>query len=147
VVDVAGDLATLAGAVSGAADLVYLMNEAELVRALTLAPGLLRISILASPVVPPRRVIALDADDFASGGGDDFDFEVSTEAAWYTADPAKPIVAATAAVPVRSLRQTDSVGLRFILHATWGTRRPGRVASWMRLSGRSGRKERWKEPG
>ncbi|MDX0491547.1 peptidase U35 [Sinorhizobium medicae] len=120
-----GDLGALAGAIPNAADLVYLMGEAERVRALTLAPGLAGVTIISAPSLPAKTVIALDAADFVSGEGDAFSFDVSSEATVVSRDDPGPAVATA---PTHSLYQQNWLGVRLIASVGWTMRAPNRVA-------------------
>jgi HK97 family phage prohead protease/HK97 family phage major capsid protein len=89
--------------------------------------------IIDSGTVPMGEVIAMDAADFVSAG-ESPRFEISDSATIHEEDTAPlPIVGGggtpVTANPVRSLWQTDSLGLRMILPMTWANRRPGTVAA------------------
>lgn len=126
----AADLGALAEAVPNASDLVYLMGEAERVKALTLASGLAAVSIITAPSLPARTVVCLDAADLASGESDTPSFDISSEAVVHQEDTAPlPISAGgTLANPVMSLWQVDVFGLRLIVDLSWGMRLAGRVS-------------------
>lgn len=80
--------------------------------------------IIASTTVAAGRVIAVDADWFASATGDAPRFAVSNEATLHMEDTT-PLAIGTAgspntvAAPTRSLFQTDSIGIRLSLYVTW----------------------------
>ena len=129
----AGDLGALAAAIVAPIDLVYLMNPADRIRALVLAPGLLGVTILESAAITPKMVIALDASDLVTAEGDRPSFLLSENAVLHVDDaplaigtPGSP---ATVAAPTVSLWQEDLVAIRLILFCTWGMRRSGRVAA------------------
>lgn len=91
--------------------------------------------IIDSGTVPMGTVIAIDAADFVSVGGEGPRFEISDQATLHLEDTAPadiggagspPVVAA----PVKSLWQTDSLALRLILPINWTIRRPG-VVAWV----------------
>jgi hypothetical protein len=89
--------------------------------------------IIDSGTVPMGTVIAMDAADFVSAG-ESPQFSVSDQATVHEEDTAPlPIVSGAApgtpANPVRSLWQTDSLGLRLILNMNWALRRTGMVAA------------------
>ncbi|UPK03113.1 phage major capsid protein [Bradyrhizobium sp. 170] len=89
--------------------------------------------IIDSGTVPLGTVIALDAADFVSVGGDAPRFELSDQATLHMEDttPADIVGGAdpgTPANPVKSLWQTDSIALRLILPINWTLRRAGVVA-------------------
>jgi hypothetical protein len=129
----AGDLGALAAAVPAAADLVYIMNPADRVRALAQSPGMLGVPILESSVVTAKTVIALDAADLVTAEGDEPRFMLSENAAVHMSDVPTALAIAgspnTISAPARSFFQEDLIGIRLILHCTWGMRRAGRVAT------------------
>ena len=69
-VALAADFGALASAIINPVDLVYVMNPADQVRALTVAPGVLGVTIITAPTLTAKTVIAIDAADFVSGEGD-----------------------------------------------------------------------------
>jgi hypothetical protein len=129
----AGDLGALAAAIPAAADLVYIMNPADRVRALAQSPGMLGVPILESSVVTAKTVIALDAADLVTAEGDEPRFMLSENAAVHMSDVPTALAIAgspnTISAPARSFFQEDLIGIRLILHVTWGMRRSGRVAT------------------
>jgi HK97 family phage prohead protease/HK97 family phage major capsid protein len=142
--------ALLTGTKGNVRNPVWLMNPQQIMSAgLTAAPGvgafpfkdeinqgrLMGWSIIDSGTVPLGRVIAMDAADFVAVGGEAPRFELSDQATLHFEDttPADIVSGAapgTAATPVKSLWQTDSIGLRLILPTNWTIRRPG-VVSWV----------------
>jgi len=83
--------------------------------------------------VPAGRVIAVDADWFATATGDAPRFAVSNEATLHEEDTT-PLALGTGpqgtgvlAVPMRSLFQTDSIAIRLSLFVTWAMVRAGMV--------------------
>jgi hypothetical protein len=91
--------------------------------------------IIDSGTVPLGTVIALDAADFVSVGGDAPRFEISDQATLHMEDTAPTDITTTgtppvAAFPVKSLWQTDSLALRLILPINWTLRRTG-VVAWV----------------
>jgi hypothetical protein len=122
----ASDLAQLAGAIEGAADLVYVTSEADRVRALLLAPGALALTILPSTTMPAGRVVALDAADLVTGEGDEADIDV-TEDVTLLADDAPP-GDGTLGRSVLSMWQQQFIALRLRSEMAWAMRRPGRIA-------------------
>jgi len=90
--------------------------------------------IIDSGTVPLGTVIALDAADFVSVGGDAPRFELSDQATLHMEDTTPTDITTTgtpavAAFPVKSMFQTDSIALRLILPVNWTIRRPGTVAA------------------
>lgn len=132
--NLAGDLGALAAAIPAPGDLVFLMNSAELTRALVLAPGVAGLTIIPAPTLPSGTIVALDAADFYSGESDAPRFDVSEVATVHEEDTT-PLAIGTAgtpptvAAPSRSLYQTDSIGVRMLTEMTWGLRRANRIAS------------------
>lgn len=122
-----GDLGKLAGAVAAPQDLIYLMPEAERVRALTLAPGLIGVTIISTPSLAAKSVVALDAADFLSGETDTPSFDVTSQATLVTADsvPVDPF----GTTPTSSLWQQDLIGIRALFDCTWAMRMNGRIAT------------------
>jgi HK97 family phage major capsid protein/HK97 family phage prohead protease len=89
--------------------------------------------VITSSTVPAGYLILVDAADFFSATGDDPRFDISDQATLHMEDTT-PLAIGTAgspntvAAPVRSLWQTDTVGLRMILDMNWAMRRTGAVA-------------------
>ena len=86
-------------------------------------------TVLTSTNATARRIIAVDAEDFASGSGDVPQFDVSEQAVLHMSDAPGEIVTASGTVndPIRSMFQTNSLALRMILPMTWKMRRSGMV--------------------
>jgi hypothetical protein len=90
--------------------------------------------IIQSTNIPFDRVIAMDAADFMTATGDTPNFSVSDQAVLHMEDTT-PLAIGTAATPntvaapVRSLWQTDCIGIRMLLDINWAMRRTG-VISW-----------------
>jgi hypothetical protein len=90
------------------------------------------VSIIPSATVAAGRVIAIDADEFATATGDTPRFAVSNEATLHEEDTTPLAIGttgspATVAAPARSLFQTDSIAIRLSLHVSWAMRRTGMV--------------------
>ena len=84
-------------------------------------------AIIDSGTVPLGTVIALDAADFVSVGGDAPRFEISDQATLHFDDTTPQDVGGSVS-PVKSMWQTNSLALRLILPCNWTIRRPGVVA-------------------
>ncbi len=90
--------------------------------------------VIQSPTVTAGMLILVDAADFVSVTGDEPLFDISDQATLHMEDTA-PLAIGTAgspntvAAPVRSLFQTDSIGIRMILPMNWTLRRTG-VLAW-----------------
>lgn len=90
------------------------------------------VSIIPSATVAAGRVIAVDANEFATATGDTPRFAVSNEATLHEEDTTPLAIGttgapATVAAPARSLFQTDSIAIRLSLHVSWAMRRTGMV--------------------
>ena len=89
--------------------------------------------IISSTTIAAGRVIAVDADWFATATGDTPRFAVSNEATLHMEDTTPLALGAgagspsTVAAPMRSLFQTDSIGIRLSLYVTWAMVRTGMV--------------------
>jgi hypothetical protein len=130
----AGDLGNLAAAIPNAVDLVYVMNAADRVRALAVAPGLIGVTILEAPGLTAKTVVALDAADFVSGENDQARFDLSSQATVHAEDTAPtaigmPGAPAVVAAPSISMFQSDLVAIRMVAFLTWAMRRANRVAA------------------
>jgi hypothetical protein len=90
------------------------------------AGNLLGYPICDSGTVPLGTVGMVDAADFVTVGGEPPRFEISDSAVLHMEDTTPlPIVdGGAAAAPVRSLWQTDSLGLRMLWPMNWVLRRP-----------------------
>ncbi|SIO49791.1 phage prohead protease, HK97 family/phage major capsid protein, HK97 family,TIGR01554 [Bradyrhizobium erythrophlei] len=90
------------------------------------AGNLLDYPLIDSGTVPLGTVGMVDAADFVSAGAEAPRFEISDQATLHMEDTTPlPIVdGGVPAAPVRSLWQTDSLGLRLILPMNWMMRRP-----------------------
>lgn len=98
--------------------------------ALTANPTVLGYTMIVSNNVPAGTLIAVDVADFATVADDSPQFDVSEQATLHMEDTTPlPIVDGTPASPVRSLFQTDTVGLRMIQQMDWLMRRPDMVAA------------------
>ena len=147
-----GDIKAMTGALLTATNgnirqMVWLMNPTQVLSiSLTQAPSVVGMFPFAAEVqagnlrgypiielstVPAGTVIALDAADFVSVGGEAPRFEISDQATIHEEDTTPLAIVAgspgTAASPVRSLWQTDSLALRMIVNMNWALRRTGMV--------------------
>ena len=142
----AADLKNLAAAIvanGGGRDIVFLMNPVQamgigLAQAtdgtFITVPDQLTRAVISSQTVPVDTVIAVDAADFATATGDMPKYSVSDQATIHEEDTT-PLPLATGAQgsavvasPIRSLWQTDSIGVRMVLDVSWAMRRAGMVA-------------------
>ncbi len=133
---------------NGGRDIVVIMNTVQgmginfaqnldgfLFGGLTEAGQRFGVTFATSTAVPAGLVVAVDAAEFATASGDTPDFNVSDQATIHEEDTAPlPIVGTggtpVTANPVRSLWQTDTIGVRMRLPLNWSMRRPNMV-SWM----------------
>lgn len=88
--------------------------------------------IISSTTIAAGRVIAVDADWFATATGDLPRFNVSDQATIHEEDTTPLAIGtvgspATVAAPARNLWQTDSIGIRLSLYVTWAMVRSGMV--------------------
>lgn len=134
-------------AAGGGGSLVWIMNPADalgiqfmtsmtgefLFPGVASGGGFLGSRVIVSTHQPAGTVILIDADSFASALGDTPAFDVSDVATLHmeSATPL-PIVGGTVpapapAVPVRSLWQTASIGVRMMQDLSWGMLRSGHV--------------------
>jgi HK97 family phage prohead protease/HK97 family phage major capsid protein len=131
----------------GGRDIVLIMNSAQStgIDLATTANGLLfngaaegasrfGVGLIVSNTVPAARVIAVDAEDFASATGDVPRYAISADATLHMEDTTPLAIASGAqgsgvlATPTRSLFQTDSIAIRMTWPITWAMRRTGMVA-------------------
>ena len=148
-IDDIGALVNAIYAVNGGTSLVIMVNPAQAWRLGTvMAPNgtflfdgvnaagdRFGVTFVSSTTVPAKTVICVDAAEFASVTGDVAEFSVSEQATLHMEDTAPlPIVtgaqgSGVVASPTRSLFQTASIGIRYLLDMNWTMRRAGMV-SW-----------------
>ena len=92
-----------------------------------------RVTIIESTHAPANDLIAIRNTDFVAAGGNPR-FDVSTQATIHMEDTTPLEIVSgtgpTTADPVRSLWQTDSIGVRMLMDVSWTMRRPG-VVQWI----------------
>jgi len=89
--------------------------------------------IITSTMLPAGVLIALEVASFVSGFSAVPTFRVSNVATYHAEDTSPQQITGgtpSPAVPVRSLFQTDSIGLYMDLWAAWGLRAPNH-AQWI----------------
>jgi hypothetical protein len=130
------DIAAVAGAVAPVAGNSPIALIANPVRALALrlrAPRELPVSVLASSAVAAGDLIAVAPPALVSAVGN-VSINAGRESTVHSFDPADAIsVPGTpnvVAAPVRSMWQTDCIGLRLLMTASWGLRHPSGLA-WL----------------
>jgi HK97 family phage prohead protease/HK97 family phage major capsid protein len=89
--------------------------------------------VITSSNVTADMMFLVDAADFVSVTGDTPRFDVSDQATIHLEDTTPLPISTTGspntvAAPVRSLWQTDTIGVRMLLDLNWGLRRTGVVA-------------------
>lgn len=94
------------------------------------AGTLLGYPVIQSTNVAAEFVYILDAADFVTATGDTPRFDISDQAVLHMETVPAPIstVGTAVAFPVRSLWQTDTIGIRMLLDVNWAMRRTGVVA-------------------
>src|SRR5262249_21060495 len=127
---------------------VFLMNPADVLGASLIVPPntgvmpfrdelaagrLVNIPVIDSGTVPVHTVVLVDAADFVIVGGEAPAFDISDQATIHEEDTSPAAIVGgtspgTAATPVRSLWQTDTLALRMIQRLNWTLRRTGMVA-------------------
>ena len=88
-------------------------------------------TILASVALAPGTIVAVESSSFVSGLDGVPEFATSTGATLHMEDTTPADIASsggTVAQPVKNLYQTDLIGLRMILRASWGMRNQKHVA-------------------
>ena len=131
-----GDLGALAGAVAASGPVqtpVYLMNPADLGRAVALSPGIGntdQLTLISSPYLPAKTVVFLDGSAFASASRDEPEIVISREPTLVTRSDPAPIVnaAGVSGIPTLSTFQQDCYAIRIIIDLSWGIPSP-RVAT------------------
>ncbi|MGY3122751.1 hypothetical protein ACVWXQ_006688 [Bradyrhizobium sp. S3.14.4] len=146
----AGDVRTLAAAIEATGPLVaptlIMSATSALIVLLSLTGGIVlsvedggpQLAIIAAPSVPSKRLIMIDAANFASGEGDTPEIMSSSEALLHMEDTTPLPIGAVGAVPgtdpnvvaapARSLFQTNAIAVRMITDCGWCMTRAGRVA-------------------
>lgn len=120
-------------------NMVLIMHPAQ-ARKLAMMPGpdgtfgwsdrfMSQFTVLVSTSATAARIIAIDAEDFATATGDTPEFDVSEQATLHMSDAPGEIVSAAGSVsdPIRSMFQTNSLALRMVLPLTWKMRRSGMI--------------------
>jgi hypothetical protein len=83
------------------------------------------IPVLPSAALAAGTIVAVEALSFASGFGSVPEFSTSKVTVLHMEDTSpSDIVSGTAATPVKSTFQTDTVALKMVLWASWGMRAP-----------------------
>jgi hypothetical protein len=83
--------------------------------------------VVASASLVAGEIICLELASFVSAFGADPEFD-TVRAALFHFEDTSPATDPMTGTPSRSLFQTDQVGLRMILHGSWGMRATGQVA-------------------
>lgn len=135
-----GDLEGLAAQVfaRGGRSVAFVLNVAQATTAALRLRNADRVTVWPSAGMPPGRVVALDPGAFVGAVDPTPEFDTSESALLVMDTTPGPVSAPGApnvvAAPLRSLWQTDSMGLRMILRATWAMRSPAlawvEAATW-----------------
>lgn len=96
------------------------------------AGTLLGYPVITSTTMTADTIIILDAADFITATGDVPNFSVSDQATLHMEDTSPAALSTvatpnTVAAPIRSLWQTDTIGIRMIMDINWALRRTGVV--------------------
>jgi hypothetical protein len=125
------DLTALVGAISTAnviGDIVFVANPARALAMSLLSLGAQPYAVLSSNQINPTTVIAIGVDGIASGYDGTPTIEASTTPAVHFSTSALPInQGGTAASPVMSSFQTDTILLKLRCLCSWGVTQPGAV--------------------
>jgi HK97 family phage major capsid protein len=127
------DLEALIGALTNPSDAVtFIMSPARYAFASSVLPPSFGYPLAASSAVAAATVVAVDAQGFAAVMGGEAKILVTENPAVHEDDAPSPFSAVgspnTVAAPLRSLFQSDCIGLRVIIHTGWAAR-SGAVAS------------------
>jgi len=126
-----GDLGNLFAALaahSGGKTAVIIAAMPQAVKLKLTAGPKFDYDIIASTALPTGTVAVLEVASFVSGFGSAAEFNTTKVGALHMEDttPADIVSAGgTVAAPVKSLCQTDAIGLKTTLWATWGLRAAG----------------------
>lgn len=119
------DMGALAAAIPGAADLTFVMAEAQRVKALLYSPGVAPLIVVTSSL-PAATVVCLDAADLAVSEGITPLFDVSEDAALVN-ESGLPVPDFGTA-PTISAFQQAFLALRMLQEVAFAMRRSGRIA-------------------
>jgi hypothetical protein len=129
------DLEQLAAAVAPVAgSQIVFVGSADLALKLALRRVELPYRVLTSAALPAGTIMAVAVNALVTAVDPVPEIETATEALLHMEDELPQHISTAGAptavaAPVRSLFQTDVVGLRLILGATWALRTPGAVAT------------------
>lgn len=122
------DLAKIGGAVAGVAgslnDIVFIGDPVSALAVAIAIPDF-KFPFLASAGLPAKTILAVAANNIVFGGGDEIKFSTSKESALHESTTPTGIDGAN---PVRSLFQTQCVGIRLTFDVSWALRSPGGIA-------------------
>jgi hypothetical protein len=90
-----------------------------------------RVTIIESTYATANRIIAIRNSDFATAIGDAPEFDMSEQATIHMEDTTPLEIVSgtgpTTADPVRSLWQTNTMGIRMLMDVSWVMARPSMV--------------------
>jgi hypothetical protein len=124
----AGDVDKLIGTLvnlGAGRDPVFIASPQQAAAIKLLASPLFTYPVLQSSALPLGTVIAVEASSFVSAFSSVPEFSVDQHPTFHMEDTSPQDITGgtpSPAVPVRSMFQTDSIGLRMILRASWGMR-------------------------
>lgn len=124
------DVLKLAGAVTDVAgpNIVFVASPSEWIK-ITLRPRECPFPVLPSAALPTGTLMAVATNALAVAFDPVPEFEVASEGLLHMNDaPAQIGTETGVAAPSQSLFQTDSLGLRLILGASWALRAPAAVS-------------------
>lgn len=116
-------------AAGGGGRLVIIANPKQAISLALLMPNL-SWPVWPCSALPAGRVIVMDPTAFASGFGSGVDIDVSKDGTIHMSDTPLEIVSGTGpttADPVRSLWQTDSIGMRMLIDMAFIMRGAGQI--------------------
>jgi hypothetical protein len=121
----AGDIKALLGALVGLGagrDVVFIANPQQAATLKLVASPLFTYPVLQSSALALGTLVAVEAASFCSAFSDTPEFNTDVHMAIVHMEDTSPQDPVMSGQPVRSLFQTDSIGLRMILRAAWGMR-------------------------
>jgi hypothetical protein len=124
-------VATAVAPIAGNTPLVFVAAPAQAVALGLWAPNQFKYRVLASSGLSAGTVMAIAPNAVVSAMDPVPRFEISRDATIHMdTSPAQFATGGVVAAPLRSLFQTDSIGLRLIMEVSWGLRNPAGLA-WM----------------
>jgi hypothetical protein len=125
-----GNLFAALAAVGAGKTAVLIMSPPQAVRLKMIVGPKFDIDIITSTVLPAGVVVALEVASLASGFSSVPEFQTSKTAIYHSEDTAPTDITGgspSPASPVKSLWQSDAIGLKMNVRAAWGLRAAGHV--------------------